>query len=190
MVAADLEKTPSEDFSDEDARLVFEAQHNPAAFRGIYERWEVPVYQYFYYRTQNTAAAEDLTSQLFLAIFQAIGRYKHRGHFAAWMFTIGRNLVAKQYRQNKREESLEIVSQWKNISDPSEEMALSEEIEHLKRLVSSLPIEGQELIRLRYAAGLKFSEISLILHKREDTVKKTLYRLQTRLQHLLELDDE
>jgi len=175
---------------DEDAALVSAAQNNPAAFSGIYERWEVPIYQYFYYRTGNVATAEDLTSQLFLIVFQSIRRYQHRGHFAAWLFTIARNLAVRNYRKNHREDSIEKAVHLGSTSDPLEELAASEEIEHLKLLVQSLTNEEQELIRLRYAAGLKFGDISIILHKREDTVKKSLYRLQARLQNLLEGNDD
>jgi RNA polymerase sigma-70 factor, ECF subfamily len=181
---------PPEDPRDEDAELVSEAQKNPAAFSWIYERWEVPVYQYFYYRTGDAAAAEDLTSQLFLAVFQSIRGYKHRGHFAAWLFTIARNLVARYHRKKHREEFLNKAAQMRSSSDPLEELTASEEIEHLKQLVRSLPSEDQELIRLRYAAGLKFGDISILLHKREDTVKKSLYRLQARLQNMMERNDD
>jgi hypothetical protein len=37
---------------------------------------------------------------------------------------------------------------------------------------------------------LKFGDISIILHKKEDTVKKSLYRLQARMQNLLERYDD
>jgi RNA polymerase sigma-70 factor (ECF subfamily) len=70
--------------------------------------------------------------------------------------------------------------------DLSAECAQADEIECLKRLVQSLPKEEQELIRLRYAAGLRFADMAIVLHKREDAVKKSLYRLQARLQVLLE----
>lgn len=182
--------TPHEDTADEEANLISEAKKNPAAFSGIYERWEVPVYQYFYYRTGNTFSAEDLTSQLFLKVFESIGRYQHRGHFAAWVFTIARNMVAKHFREKHHEESYETASITREEPDPLEELALSDEIEKLKILVSSLSAEEQELIRLRYAADLKFSDIAIILHKREDAVKKSLYRLQTHLQYLLEQYDD
>jgi len=175
---------------DEDAILISEVKKNPTAFSGIYERWEVPVYQYFYYRTGNTIFAEDLTSQLFLKVFESIGRYQHRGHFAAWLFTIARNMVAKHYRENHHEESYETASITREEPDPLEELALSDEIEKLKVLVCSLSAEEQDLIRLRYAADLKFSDIAIILHKREDAVKKSLYRLQTRLQYLLEQNND
>lgn len=172
--------------ADNDTRLVLEAQESPAAFQALYDRWAVPVYQYFYHRTGEITSAEDLTSQLFLSAYQALPRYQHRGHFAAWLFTIARNLLKEYYRKSKREVPLEMARQIESPSDPPAEYALVDEIQHLTRLVRSLPEQEQELIRLRYVAEFGFADIAIVLNKREDTVKKSLYRLQARLQSLLE----
>ena len=177
---------PTKDLSDEDARLACEAQKSPGAFRALYDRWAVPVYQYFYYRTGDTASAEDLTSQLFLSAYQSLPRYQERGHFAAWLFAIARNLIRKDYRANQRQAPLEMAQNVASPVDLSADCAQADEIECLRRLVRSLPKEEQELIRLRYAARLSFADMALVLHKREDAVKKSLYRLQARLQVLLE----
>lgn len=177
---------PTDDPPNDDARLVFAAQKNPAAFQALYDRWAVPVYQYFYYRAGDAAAAEDLTSQLFLAVYQALPRYQHRGHFAAWLFAIARNLIRKDYRHTRRQVSLEQAGQVAAGVDLPDEYAQADEIQRLKALIVSLPPADQELIRLRYAAGLSFSDMAILLHKREDAVKKSLYRLQARLQVLLE----
>lgn len=177
---------PTEDLSDQDTRLVGEAQKNPHAFQALYDRWAVPVYQYFYYRTGDTACAEDLTSQLFLNAYQALPRYQDRGHFAAWLFAIARNLIRKDYRTSQRLAPLESARQVASSEDLSADCDQADEIDCLRRLVRSLPMEEQELIRLRYAARLSFADMALVLHKREDAVKKSLYRLQARLQALLE----
>jgi RNA polymerase sigma-70 factor, ECF subfamily len=186
MPALSTSAIQSSDLPDQDARLVFEAQKNSSAFQALYDRWAVPVYQYFYYRTGDVACAEDLTSQLFLSVYQSLSRYVHRGHFAAWLFAIARNLARKDYRQNQRQLPLEMAQQVASSFDPSVECAQADEIECLKKLVQALPKEEQELIRLRYAAELSFADMAIVLHKREDAVKKSLYRLQARLQVLLE----
>jgi len=96
-------------FQDEEAEMILAAQQNPALFHTIYERWAVPVFKYFRFRTNDTASAEDLTSQLFLAAYQALPRYRHQGHFAAWLFTIARNLAREYYRTHQREVPLAFV---------------------------------------------------------------------------------
>ncbi len=170
----------------DDEQLVLAAQEDPAEFQALYERWAVPVYQYFYHRCGEEPAAEDLTSQLFLAVYQALPRYQHRGHFPAWLFTIAANLAKANYRKYRREVPLDQALNLISRSDPSEQVTRIEEVTSLVRLVQALPQKEQELIRLRYVAELSFADMAVALHKREDAVKKSLYRLQARLQTLLE----
>lgn len=175
--------------SDPDADLVLAAQKNPTEFQWIYDRWAVPIYQYFYFRTGEPASAEDLTSQLFLSAFQALPRYQHRGHFAAWLFAVARNLSKEFFRKSHREVPLEAAHHLRSTSDPSVEAAQQDEIVRLRALIHSLPEDDQELIRLRYVADLSFADMAIVLKKREDAVKKSLYRLQARLQSALAEDN-
>jgi len=174
------------EIKDEEATLVREAQNDPSAFQALYDRWVVPTFQYFYFRTLDVSTAEDLTSQLFLAVYQSLAHYRHQGHFASWLFTIARNLANKEYRNNRHEVSIELAHNLVSKSDPSDEYGQKEEIESLNLLIRSLPMKEQELIRLRYAAGLSFSEMAIVLHKREDAVKKSIYRLQSKLKSQME----
>lgn len=174
------------EIEDEEATLVREAVNDPSAFQALYDRWVVSAYQYFYFRTLDASSAEDLTSQLFLAVYQSLAHYRHQGHFASWLFTIARNLANKEYRKNRLELAMELDHELVSASDPPEEYGQKEEIEALKLLIRSLPTKEQELIRLRYAAGLSFSEMAIVLHKREDAVKKSIYRLQSKLKGQME----
>lgn len=176
----------SEPIPFEESELIRAAQKDPVRFQALYDRWAVPAYQYFYHRTAEMASAEDLTSQLFLAALQALPRYKHRGHFAAWLFTIARNLVKEHYRKMGREVPLEVAQALASPSDPAAEFSQEDEIHRLVRLVRSLPQEEQELIRLRYVANLSFADMAILLGKRQDAVKKSLYRLQARLHAVLQ----
>ena len=180
----------NDDFCDEDGSLALAAQKDPAAFAALYDRWLNPVYQYFLSRTADISRAEDLTSQLFLSVFHSLKRYEHRGHFAAWLFTMARNLANKDYRRQKREISLEKIDVPDLSSDPADQYDESGDIVRLRKIISRLPRDEQDLVRLRYAAGLSYAEMGLILHKKQDAVKKSLYRLQNRLQSLLEDENE
>lgn len=180
----------SDPSSDLDSRLVLEAQQHPDSFQALYDRWVTPVYQYFYYRTGERASAEDLTSQLFLAVYRALPRYQHRGRFAAWLFTIARNLFKEYCRKERREVPLEVAQQVESAADPAAEVAHADEIQRLAGLIRSLPDGEQELIRLRYVAGLGFADMAAALNRREQAVKKALYRLQARLQSLLEQEND
>ncbi len=186
MLVSPIIAIQSDNSADVDASLVLAAQKDPAMFLELYDRWSAPVYQYAYHRTGHMAGAEDLTSQVFLSAYQALPRYQHRGHFPAWLFTIARNQLKEYYRKQQREVPLEMARHLAAPSDPAADCEQADEIQYLKQLVQLLPKDEQELIRLRYVAGLSFVDMGIALNKRADAVKKSLYRLQTRLQSLLE----
>ncbi|MCC6189074.1 MAG: sigma-70 family RNA polymerase sigma factor [Anaerolineales bacterium] len=173
---------------DEDASLVLAAQNDPTHFLALYDRWATRVYRYFLHRLGQVAAAEDLTSALFLSAYQALPRYRHRGHFPAWLFTIARNLLVEHYRKRQHEVPFELARHLTAASEPAADFDRDNEIQLLVGLVRRLPEAEQELIRLRYVAGLSFADMGVVVNKRPDAVKKSLYRLQARLQSLLEAD--
>jgi RNA polymerase sigma-70 factor (ECF subfamily) len=169
--------------------LVSAAQSDPAEFTALYDRYFRPIYRYLYSRVGNVPEAEDLTAQTFLAALEALPRYRHRGHFSAWLFAIARNKARDHYR--RRAPDAPIDENRPDMSeDPLAQTIRSDQIKQLADLIGKLDEEEQELIRLRCAANLSFAEIGAFLGRKEDTVKKAFYRLAARLQLQLEVSHE
>lgn len=150
-------------------------------FGELYDEWVIPIYRYCLSRTENTAVAEDITSQVFLSVYQSLPHYRHTERFAAWLFTIARNKIRDHYRKSRQETSFD-----QDIPDPHgtdllEFSSHTEQIEKLYELVRALPEDQKELLLLRYVADLSFSNMAIVLKKREANVKKALYRLQKKL---------
>ncbi len=175
---------------DEDAVLVARAQAEPAAFGRLYDRYVKRVYRYLCSRTGDSAAAEDIAAQTFLAALEALPRYRHRGRFAAWIFAIARNQARDHFRRGRRQVPLDEAGEVPDDVDLLQRAVQTERSAALVRRIAALPEEDQELIRLRYVAELSFAEIASLLGRREDAVKKALYRLLARLQDRLEADCE
>jgi RNA polymerase sigma-70 factor (ECF subfamily) len=165
--------------------LILAAQKNPADFAAVYDRYVQPVYRYFYSRLDSSADAEDLTARTFLAALEALPRYHHRGYFSAWLFSIARSKAMDHFRRRKPQVELSETHR-SDEPDPLTRVAHGDEIARLLDLVRGLDETDRELIRLRYVADLSFAEIASLLGKKEDAVKKTLYRLLDRLQNQLE----
>jgi RNA polymerase sigma-70 factor (ECF subfamily) len=159
----------------------------PAAdsFGALYDRFFQPVYRYILSRVRSVPEAEDLASQTFLTALEAFPRYRERGRAAAWLFTIARNKILDSARR-KRPDPLPADEEDPVYATGSAGGRDAEFLLSLRMRIDSLPEEERELIRLRYVADLSFPEIAAVAGKREEAVKKSLYRLIGRLRRDLE----
>ena len=166
--------------------LANEAKTNPSAFAELYNYYVQPVYRYLRSHVPTVHEAEDLTSQTFIAAYENLPRYREKGHFSAWLFQIARSKLMDHYRKNTTETSLDTIENRAVLSDALDSIVQRDEVAKLTILIQSLDKHEQDLIRLRYVADLSFAEIAEVLGKREDAVKKSLYRLLAVLKSQLE----
>jgi RNA polymerase sigma-70 factor (ECF subfamily) len=168
--------------------LVASAQRDPTAFRSLYEQYARPVYRYLYSKVGNQADAEDLTSQVFLKALEELGKFRNLGRFRVWLFSIAYSQAMDYYRKRHSEQSLDEINLASHEPDPLATTIHQQQIERMRKRIAALPDEEQELIRLRFVAGLRYTEIGEVLKRREGAVKKALYRLLARLGEQMEDD--
>lgn len=177
---------------DEDALQMRAAQKDPAAFEALYRKWLSPVYRYFYFRLGSIRDAEDLTAQVFLKAYQDLPRYRSRGAFSAWLFTIAHARLVDHYRRNGRRAAHEIPIEKLEIpagtADPGTQAEQHSQIDALFGLLKGLSEKEQDLLRLRFMAELSYKEIGQVLHCKADTARKTTARLLQRLKEQMEKD--
>ncbi len=172
--------------SDDIPALVAAAQNDPVAFGRLYDRYVQPIYRYVFSRLGNAPEAEDVTSQTFMAAYESLGRYRERGQFSAWLFRIARSKMNDHFRRSRREVGLEAAGEILEREDALGTLIRAEELTRIRSIISHLSEDEQDLIRLRYVADLSFVEIADLLGKREDAVKKSVYRLLARLKGQME----
>ncbi len=160
-----------------DDALVLAARRDPACFATLYRRYAGRVYRYLYGKVGNQAEAEDLTSQVFLEALKALPRYRPQGAFAAWLFTLARRRAIDLHRQDKGELPVDWLEERAGIEpEPLLEAIRSEDLRRLTLLYNQLGEDKQELIRLRYAAGLSYSEIGRILGTSQAAAGMAIHR--------------
>lgn len=173
-----------------ESQLVADYRADRRAFVRIYDRYLSQVYRYLYSRTGDRQMAEDLTSQTFLTALEKMDDYRDNGHLSAWLITIARNKSNDAFRKDRR---LIPIDQ---IVEPAVHSDLLQDVIHNNRrtaLVEQLALldeEDAELLRLKYSGGLTFSEISELMMKTEEAVKKQTYRILARLKSRMEEDHD
>ncbi len=193
MKAALTDTRPARFREDMDEDAIFgELHRNPALFEILYQRYVTRLYRYLYARVGCAAEAEDLTSQVFIAALEGLPRYRHRGNFAAWLFSLARRKVADYYRAPEKRRRAETLDEnlAAALADPLTGLIRQEDLRELAYEVAHLPADGQELLRLRFAAGLGFEQIAAVLGRKPSAVKMAFYRLIERLSQIMEVNDD
>lgn len=150
-----------------------------AMFLQVYHRWVQPVYRYTLACLRNQADAEDVTSQTFLAVLKAGRPYLNSPKFQALLFRIARNKVIDLVRSQKRRAFVPL-EEWILPENQTPEWTLEESL-ILRKAIGGLPEDDQELLRLRYIAGLEHQTIADLLGRSNAAVRKAIYRLIQRL---------
>jgi len=177
--------------AEEDVLLIHAAREDSAAFSSLYQRYVTPVYRYLYSRLGNVADAEDLTAQVFTEALEGLHRYREQGSFSAWLFTIAHRRIVDHYRRQRPHVTLdEALFPLIDIAGPLDQAIRAESLHHLVESVTQLDEEKQELLRLRFAAGLSYGEIAAVVGSSEGAVKMAMRRLLRRLRAAWEENDE
>ena len=174
----------------DELNLIHAARKDPDAFGALYRLYVEKVYRYLYSRMGNVAEAEDITAQAFLAAYESFAGFHREEHFASWLFAIARNKATDYYRQQKKLSPLGLTEDLAVENDPINEVIQSEQSLALAKLIQTLPEEERELLQLRFLAELSFPEIAHLLHRNEEAVKKSIYRLLARLHNQLEVTND
>ncbi|NPA30975.1 MAG: RNA polymerase sigma factor [Chloroflexi bacterium] len=173
-----------------DEELVRRAQQGDAdAFGQIYERYVDDVYRFFYYRTLQTADAEDLTEATFLKAWQGLKRLRvgPELNLRAWLLRIARNLWIDRHRTAKEEAPLEAAATVA-ASEPNPEAALleAERGDELAAALAQLPERLRDVIVYRFVHGLSHKETAALLGVNEGHVRVLQHRALQRLRRWLE----
>ena len=145
-----------------------------SAFTQLYDEQVDKVYRYIYFRVSNRVEAEDLTQEVFIKALHGIGSYKWRDvPFTSWLFRIAHNQVVDHLRRQAREKraTLDEATAVVDEGDPVVMVEQKSEIEELTRALKKLPSAQQEVISLRFIAGMPVAEVAKTLGKSEGTVK-------------------
>jgi len=179
------------DSIDEDQALVAAARHDTQAAGRLYDKYYSEVLGYIYHCTFDGTVAEDLTSNVFLAAFRHLARYRWRqvSFFRAWLYRIATNEVRMYWRRQKRVKlvSLQPDGDTKAAEQSAgDSMAQAEQYRLLYKALLELRPKHRTVIILRYFEDKAIAEICQITGSKEGTIKSQLHRGLARLQDILE----
>jgi RNA polymerase sigma-70 factor (ECF subfamily) len=143
------------------------------------------IYSYLHMSVGSRHDAEDLTTQTFVKMLEAIGRFRWRSvPFSAWLFRIAHNLAMDHFRASRRcqpeEEIGEIVQ---GEEDSAEDQALASIGQaSMLELIERLSPEQRQVLTLKFVFRFSNGEVASILDKTEGAVKSLQHRALASLQ--------
>jgi RNA polymerase sigma-70 factor, ECF subfamily len=160
-----------------------------AAFAQLYDRYAERIYRHVSYRVGRPEDAEDVTQQVFLQAWRALGRYKQtETPFVAWLMTIAHNAVVSFYRRARSAASLE--AEGVDPPAPSEAGLAAAEArvdhERVRRAMRQLRPELQQVLAMRFLEDLPSRDVASALGTTEGNVRIMQHRALLALRKLLE----
>src|SRR5512133_1893979 len=140
--------------TDDLRRLVELAQRGDRdALESLYLLHFDRIYSYLHMSVGNRHDAEDLTTQTFLKMLEAIGRFRWRSApFSAWLFRIAHNLAMDHFRATRRWQPEDEVPEPRDESEPAAELAPFQSIgrQSMLTLIERLSPEQRQVLTLKF----------------------------------------
>lgn len=139
------------------------------------------IYNLAYRFSGNPQEAEDLVQDIFLKLYNSLGKYDFQKDFAAWFLTLARNHLIDEYRHRRQEKSLrdelDELTLSAAVTDSPENKYLSRErSELLRQALSELSPDLRTVLILREIEGYSYEEIAEQLGVPLGTVKSRVNR--------------
>jgi RNA polymerase sigma-70 factor, ECF subfamily len=149
------------------------------------------IYGYLHLTVGNRHDAEDLTTQTFLRMLEAIGRFRWQtAPFSAWLFRIAHNLSMDHFRAARRWQPEEEVPEPAGAQERSAEDEAFQAIgrRSMLEMIEGLSDEQRQVLTLKFVFNFTNSDVATILGKTEGAVKSLQHRALVSLQKQLTAD--
>lgn len=132
--------------------------------------------------TRDRDRAGDLVQRTFLKAFHKLDQLQSPDSAKAWMITILRHELIRDFRDRARWEPFEDEV---DIREESENPLDAEMLESLPAAIESLPLSHRDILLLRFQQDLSYESIAAVMEVPVGTVMSRLYRAKSRLRRIM-----
>ena len=157
------------------------------AMHTLYARHNVRVYRFVLRMLRDTAAAEDLVSQVFLDVWRTASQFEGRSQVSTWLLSIARFKALTALRQRKHEDiDQDDVMQIADQADtPEASLDRSRTSAILRACVAKLSPAHREIVSLVYYHEKSVEEVAQLVGIPASTVKTRMFYARKQLAELL-----
>ena len=165
-------------------------------FEELVRRYQRPIVAYVYRMVGDYDSALDLAQEVFIKVYNSLGRYRPEFKFSTWIYRIAHNAAIDHLRRQGavRTEEMEVEGAEgttfekplaSKAPSPEQETERGERRAEIEEVVAQLPPAYRELIVLRHSHDLSYDEIAEVTSLPLGTVKNRIFRAREAMRELL-----
>jgi RNA polymerase sigma-70 factor, ECF subfamily len=162
-------------------------------FEELVRRYQRPITSYVYRMLSDYEAALDVTQEVFIKVYNSLGKYSSDYKFSTWLYRIAHNAAIDYMRRNSvNPQSLETETEDGTYQlqiesprpTPEQEREHTEWRNEIEAVVNCLPAAYRDLIILRHSRDMSYDEIAEIANLPLGTVKNRLFRAREMMREM------
>lgn len=161
---------------------------NVDSFSILVNKYELMVLKFVYNIVRDRDAAQDISQEVFITIYNKLYMYNSEYKFSNWLLQIARNKSIDYIRKHKKvyEENIEEVKELsaKDIS-PEQSAEYKETKSEIIKFINELGEIDRQIIILKYKQELTFSDLAQILSMNESAIKRRYYKAREKFKEYL-----
>lgn len=178
----------------EDAELIYQVlRGNMNAFTFLVNRYQNLVLHITGRLIQQQVEIEDICQEVFIKVYQNLGKYRNESKLSTWIATIAYNTSINHLRKNKkmREVDTDDNAALRYIPDQrSDDYERKDLHRFIHQQIELLPVQYRTVLTLYHMEEFSYEEVGQITGMPEGTVKSYLFRakalLKEKLKHLVD----
>jgi RNA polymerase sigma-70 factor (ECF subfamily) len=150
----------------------------------IYDRYFPDVYRFVFYRLSNEQVAEDIVSDVFMRLLEAVKKGRGpQSNIKGWLLSTASHAVADHLRSIYRKQTEALAD-----SIPDHGSSLTDEIDYrqqadsVRQAYAQLTPDQQNVLALRFGDGCSLVETATVMQKNVNAIKALQFRALQALQ--------
>ena len=153
----------------------------------IYDQYFPDVYRYVRYRIADDIAAEDIASDVFVRLLEAVNkRQGPQTNLKGWLFATASHAVNDRLRRQYRRPTEPLLETMPAEDDSiQDQVDMREQLNSFHLAFSRLTPEQQHVLTLRFGLGYSLEDAAESLNKKSNTIKGLQFRALASLQRFI-----
>jgi len=161
-----------------------------AAYEELLDRFETPIYRFFFYAVRNEEQAMDMSNQTFSEFTCAVkgGTFRSPDRLAGFVFGIARNVLNRYLRGKQRNRVVhcdQLDQQPYKQAGGAEQSQTREILQRVFCLIDRFKEPERQVMLLRFVEGLATKEIAEVLEIPINSVKSCIHRSRQQLTSIM-----